>query len=189
MKIRLDLLLALGLLAACRDEQAAAPEPVAMTAEAVGFYCQMNLLEHPGPKAQIHLKDGIAPLFFSQVRDAIAYQRMPEQAAEIAAIYVSDMADASWDDPGAENWMALPDALLVIDSNRAGGMGAPEIVPFSDEAAAQAYMAEYGGRLVRLDQIADADVLSAADKPNDHGAAEEGDYAARLRALAIPSEE
>ncbi|WP_409998019.1 nitrous oxide reductase accessory protein NosL, partial [Escherichia coli] len=25
-----------------------------MTEEALGHYCQMNLTEHPGPKAQVH---------------------------------------------------------------------------------------------------------------------------------------
>jgi nitrous oxide reductase accessory protein NosL len=29
-----------------------------MTEEAVGHFCQMELLEHPGPKAQAHL-DGL----------------------------------------------------------------------------------------------------------------------------------
>ncbi|MDZ4093708.1 MAG: nitrous oxide reductase accessory protein NosL, partial [Paracoccaceae bacterium] len=74
-------------LAACRED-APLPGPVAMTAEAVGHYCQMGILEHPGPKAQVHLDGLPAPLFFSQVRDAVAYQRMPEQSGRIIAIYV-----------------------------------------------------------------------------------------------------
>ena len=61
-------------LAACKEEQAALPLPVAMSGDALGFYCQMNLGEHDGPKAQVHLAGTPAPLFFSQVRHAIAYQ-------------------------------------------------------------------------------------------------------------------
>lgn len=86
------------LLAACRTETATLPDPVEVTAQTVGYYCQMNLLEHPGPQGQIHL-DGSpdAPLFFSQVRDVVAYQRMPEQSHAITAIYVNDMGAApSW---------------------------------------------------------------------------------------------
>ena len=83
------LILALCLLAGCRDE-AALPQPVSLTSEAVGYFCQMNILDHGGPKAQVHLDFG-PPLFFSQVRDALAYQRMPEQSAAIRAIYVNDM--------------------------------------------------------------------------------------------------
>ena len=184
----------LVLLAACRTGTET-PQPVAMTEESLGHYCQMNLLEHPGPKAQVHLKDMLGPLFFSQVRDAIAYQRMPEQAAEITAIYVSDMAAApGWDDPGADNWMALSDAVFVTGSDRDGGMGAPEVVPFSDPQAAEDFIRAHGGQAVRLDEIPDAELLAARDKPVQTGPAQtepapivddaEPDYAARLRALS-----
>jgi len=181
-------LLALGLLillAACKSEPDM-PPPVAMTPESVGHYCQMNVLEHPGPKAQVHLKDVLDPLFFSQVRDAIAYQRLPEQAAEITAIYVSDMARApSWDQPGSDNWVALDQAVFVIGSSRTGGMGATEAVPFSDRAAAQAFAAEYGGQVMALGGIPDAAILLAADKPGPVPAGPD-DYAARLRGLSQP---
>ena len=178
---------ALFLLAACRAEPDL-PPPAAMTAEAVGHYCQMNVLEHPGPKAQVHLKDVLDPLFFSQVRDAIAYQRMPEQAAEIDAIYVSDMAHApSWDQPGAENWVALDQAVFVVGSSRTGGMGAAETVPFSDPKAAQAFAAQFGGQVMTLQDIPDAEVLEAVDKPSTAPAGPD-DYTARLRALSQPAE-
>lgn len=177
---------ALILLAACRTEPDA-PPPVAMTPESVGHYCQMNVLEHPGPKAQVHLKDVLDPLFFSQVRDAIAYQRMPEQAAEIAAIYVSDMAHAvSWDQPGSDNWVALDRAVFVTGSSRTGGMGATETVPFSDPKAAQDFAAEYGGQVMALADIPDAAILLATDKPATAPAGPD-DYTARLRALSQPA--
>lgn len=93
--MRKALILALLLLPACRDEaEVAAPEPMTMTAEAVGYFCQMAVLDHAGPKAQIFLKDVLDPLFFGQVSDAVAFRRMPEQAGEIVAIYVSDMGAA-----------------------------------------------------------------------------------------------
>lgn len=57
-----------------------------MTPEPLGHFCKMNLLEHPGPKAQVFLEGNTAPLFFSQVRDAIAYMRGPEQVAPILAL-------------------------------------------------------------------------------------------------------
>ena len=61
-----------------------APPPVAMTPESVGHYCQMNVLEHPGPKGQIWLKDVLSPLFFSQVRDVVAL--VLESAVHVAAL-------------------------------------------------------------------------------------------------------
>lgn len=158
------------LLAACQPEAATSlPEPVAMTAASLGHYCQMNLLEHPGPKAQVHLAgmDG-KPLFFSQVRDAIAYQRMPEQNGVITAIYVSDMGKAeSWDEPGADNWIAADAAVYVTGATVQGGMGAPELVPFSSREKAQAFAAGHGGQLVTLKDIPDEEILAPVEFATD----------------------
>jgi copper chaperone NosL len=183
-------LLALTLLAlgACRDEVAALPDPVTMTAEAVGHYCQMNVLEHPGPKAQVHLVGLANPLFFSQVRDAIAYQRMPEQSHAIRAIYVSDMGGGTdWDNPGTDNWIMATTAHYVIGAAIAGGMGAPELVPFSTLSEAQAFARENGGRVAALTEIPDDLVLApvnldgAQPPPN---ADDDTDFQQRLRALS-----
>lgn len=174
-----------GLLGACREDDAMiVPAAVGMTEDSLGHYCQMALTEHPGPKAQIHLKGIAEPLFFSQVRDALAYQRMPEQSNEIAAIYVSDMAVApSWDDPGPSNWILADSVQFVVGSDAVGGMGADEIVPFSDMAAAQAYVAAHGGRIVGLDSISDAEVLSPGEATDAPSATDE-DYIKRLHNLS-----
>ena len=123
------------LLAGCRDEVAVvAPEPVAMTEEAVSHFCMMSLDEHPGPKAQIHLEGMPFPIFFAQVRDGIAYLKLPERSAGIAAVYVSNMSRApSWDAPGIGNWIAAEDAIFVVGADVTGGMGAPELAPFETE--------------------------------------------------------
>ena len=179
-------LVALLALAACREETAEIPPPVEMTATAVGYYCQMDLLEHPGPKAQIHLADVSAPIFFSQVRDALAYQRMPEQNNVITAIYVSDMDRApSWAEPGADNWVAAEAAWFVLGSSQAGGMGADETVPFSSEAGAQEFAKTHGGTVMRMGDIPDAAVLAPAGSPAAPIAApDDGDanYLERLKA-------
>lgn len=148
-------------LAACKEELASLPAAVEMPSDAVGHYCQMNLSEHPGPKAQVHLKGLDAPIHFAQVRDAMAYQRMPEQSHAIAVIYVNDMSVApSWEAPGTENWLAATSAYFVIGSDRTGGMGAPELVPFSGRDAAEDFAARHGGRVVDFTAIEDSDVLA-----------------------------
>ncbi|GLK64699.1 MULTISPECIES: nitrous oxide reductase accessory protein NosL [Paracoccus] len=176
-------------LAACREEVAQNTDPVELNAETLGHFCQMNLLEHPGPKAQVHLK-GLpgTPLFFSQVRDAIAYARMPEQSHPILAIHVNDMArpGASWDEPGQGNWIAAGDAFYVLGSSRMGGMGAPEAVPFSSRAAAEQFAAAHGGQVMRLNDIPDAMVLTPGDAAADSGS--EAEFQDRLRALNQPEE-
>lgn len=171
------------LLAACKDEVPQSLTPVALTPQAVGHYCQMNLLEHEGPKAQIHL-GGLpgAPLFFSQVRDAIAYARMPEQSHPILAIWVNDLGapGATWADPGADNWIDARTAHYVVGSSFAGGMGAPELVPFADRSAADAFARAHGGAVMALDAIPDEAVLAPVPMAGD----EDGDFARRLRALS-----
>lgn len=178
------LLALLLLLAACTEETAQNVDPVALTPQAVDHFCQMNVAEHEGPKAQIHL-DGLpgTPLFFAQVRDAIAYQRLPEQTHRILALWVSDMGHpgATWADPGPGNWIAAETAFFVIGSARMGGMGAPELVPFADADRATAFARANGGRVVTLDAIPDSAVI-APDTPAP--AADDADIRARLKALA-----
>lgn len=176
------LIVPLLVLAACRDETAERPGPAALTVEAVGYYCQMDLLEHPGPKGQAHLEGMPAPLFFSQVRDLVAYMRMPEQSHVVTIAYVSDMADpgATWDDPGATNWIAAADAIYVVGSDVTGGMGAPETVPFSTREAALAFAERHGGTVMALDDIPDDAVLAPVD---DGDAGAEADFLRRLEAL------
>lgn len=169
-------------LAACKEEVATLPAPVSMTAEAVGHYCQMDLLEHPGPKAQVHLDGMPYPLFFSQVRDALAYQRMPEQSHAIVAIFVNDMAVApSWEDTGADNWIDARTAFYVVGSTRAGGMGAPELVPFADKAEAEQFAAGNGGSVMSLSAIPDTEILAPATP--DAGIVAEDDDSDFLRRL------
>lgn len=171
------------LLAACKDEVAQDVTPLALTAEAVGHYCQMNLLEHEGPKAQVHL-EGLpgAPLFFSQVRDAIAYARLPEQSHAILAIWVNDMGapGATWAQPGAENWIEAEAAHYVVGSSREGGMGAPELVPFARAGDAAAFAAAHGGEVMALEAVPDAGVIApVALQPED-----DADFERRLKALS-----
>src|ERR1700682_4491751 len=92
-----------------RDQDAVnsvVPPPVALNRDAMGVFCGMNLLEHPGPKGQIITASRIDPFWFTSVRDNVAFKVMPDQPRDIRAIYVSDMARApSGEEPGARNWI------------------------------------------------------------------------------------
>jgi copper chaperone NosL len=159
-------LLLAGLVAACDAEQGAVapPAPIEVTREATGHYCGMLLVDHDGPKGQIHIAGREQPVWFSSVRDTIAFTRLPEEPRNIAAIYVHDMARArDWNQPELGSWTEARDAWFVIDSDRRGGMGAPEAVPFSDEQAAETFRSAHGGRLVRLDEIPDEYVLGPVE--------------------------
>ena len=159
------------LLAGCREDQASvAPDPVAMTDDALGHFCQMALSEMTGPKAQIFLDGQPFPIFFAQARDGIAYLKEPEKTAGILAFYVSDMSHAtSWDDPGADNWIAAKDAHFVVGADIKGGMGAPELVPFGDLSDARAFAASNGGLVMGLDSIPEDAVLGGVDFDSNEG--------------------
>lgn len=175
---------ALMLLSACKEEVVQSTAPQDMTPETLGHYCQMNLLEHPGPKAQVFLEGNAAPLFFSQVRDAIAYMRGPEQVAPILAVYVNDMGTtgATWDRPGEGNWIVADKAFYVLGSTRAGGMGAPEAVPFSSRERAEDFVLAEGGRVLTLADITDDMVLAPVETGANQGD-DDADFNGRLRAL------
>lgn len=138
------------------------PPPFELTADAVGTFCGMNLMEHSGPKGQIILKSRKAPVWFSSARDTIAFTLLPEEDKRIAAIYVSDMAKApEWNQPGINNWTDARTAHYVVDSAARSGMGTAEAVPFSDRAAAGRFAAANGGRVVGFKDIPSEYVLGS----------------------------
>jgi len=158
-------LLALVLLAACDDEVSRTlPSPLTLNDDAAGYYCQMVILEHDGPKGQLFLDGMIAPLWFSQVRDGLAYLKSPEQEGEIIVLYVNDMGKAvSYAEPGEDNWIDAREAFYVVGSDAIGGMGAPELVPFGTAKTAQEFAANHGGTVMKLDEISAETVLSPVE--------------------------
>ena len=167
-------ILAALVLAGCGDTSTPKSTPSAheLTAEAVGRYCGMNVLEHTGPKGQILLASQPEPIWFSSARDAVAFTLLPEEPKNIAAIYVSDMGKApSWEEPGPDNWVEARRAFYVIGSSARGGMGAAETVPFATEAAAKRFAAENGGQVVGFADIPPDYVLGAGAENGDACAA------------------
>lgn len=184
---RLALLALCAFLAACQQDEAQDTTALPMTAETTGFFCQMNLLEHPGPKAQIHLEGYPAmPIYFSQVRDGIAFLRLPEKLAPVLKVWVSDMGapGASWEVPGEANWIAAEDAVYVLNSRREGGMGLAEVVPFGDPARARDFAAEWGGEVVAWDAIPDSVIAAPAEAEDTADGSADADFDARLKALS-----
>lgn len=170
------------LLSGCNDQKTAEapPPPQEMTAAAIGRYCGMNVMEHPGPKGQIILASQKEPVWFSSARDAISFTLLPEEPKDIRAIYVSDMAKATnWENPGATNWVDANQASFVIGSRMKGGMGGEEAVPFSDKAAAEKFAAENGGRVVVFAEVPKNYVLGGTAETTssvEHGRGPDGGH-------------
>lgn len=159
----IPLLLLLALLACGKNEQASAPPPPKPIAgNSIAEFCNMALSEHSGPKGQIFVNKRAEPYWFASVRDTFAFVMLPEEPKDITAIYVSDMGKAkNWDQPDV--WTDARKAVFVIASRKRGGMGEDEAVPFSDEAAAQAFVAENGGRTVHFDDMPKDYILPNGD--------------------------
>lgn len=169
MKYLTLLCLALSL-HACGDQETAQPDrsPIALSDDAIGHFCGMQVSEHDGPKGQVFLKGQESPLWFISVRDSLAYSRMPDEKYKISTIYVSDMGKAeSWDQPGDDAWIRAEDAWYVADSSRTGGMGMAEFVPFSDKAKAEEFIVSYGGILTKMQEIKTDALLGSNDMDKD----------------------
>ncbi len=156
-------------LAACQnDGSAAVPRPQEISDDATAEFCGMSLAEHAGPKGQVFLKGSSKPLWFASVHDTFAYMMLLGEAQRVAAVYVNDMGKAkTWAKPEPGTWVDARKAVFVIDSARRSGMQEDEAVPFSDAAAANAFLTRYGGRIVGFAEMPRSYVLSdAGDAPS-----------------------
>ena len=161
--LRICVLLLMLLLAACEKPLIIdVPPAQQLTRAANGYYCLMTVVNHSGPKGQIILTDQSESLWFTSVRDTISFTLSPEEPKNISVIYVNDMTNADWNDPGADNWIDAREAWYVLDSNRAGGMGAPEAVPFSLKEAAESFASQQGGNVYDFASIPEEYILQSA---------------------------
>jgi len=153
-------------LGACDDDKTVdIPKPVELTRDDISHFGRMIVEDHKGPRGQIHLRDRKKPLWFSSVRDTIAFTMLPEESKRIAAIYVNDMGRATWDRPEPGTWIDARTAAYVIGSRRRGGMGAPEAVPFGKSEAAAKFAAKFGGRVVKFGEIPRDYILGSSPMP------------------------
>jgi len=161
---KLSLLLLIFFLAACEKNQPGEMPPAeTLTRDAIGYYCLMTVVNHGGPKGQIILSNNPEAIWFSSVSETIFFYRSPEEPKNIAAVYVNDMShadinindvsDANWNVPGINNWIDAYEAWYVVGSDRVGGMGAPEAVPFSTEEKAALFASQQGGKIYRFAEI------------------------------------
>ncbi len=171
--MRLLCILLLAVLAACDGaETAEAPPPQELTGDVIGAFCGMYVAEHPGPKGQVFLGNKEEPLWFPSVRDTIAYLMLPEQQDEVVGVYVNDVAQLEdWDKPDPGTWIAAADAWYVVGSDRTGGLGLPEIAPFSTLAAATDFAAAHGGTTMRLAEIPPSEVYDLVGQSETEGQA------------------
>lgn len=111
----------------------------------------MLLSDYPGPKAQIFYADQSKPSFFCDTMELLSTLLAGEQVRAIRAAYVQDMAKADWDHPEG-HWTDARTAFYVFGSKRKGSMG-PTVGSFAQEADAQHFAAENGGKVLAFSAI------------------------------------
>lgn len=132
------------------------PDPQEITP---GTFCALDgmlLLDYPGPKAQLHYDQG-PPDFFCDTMEMFATYLEPEQKKRIVAIYTQDMGKADWTKPQG-HWIDARTAFYVTGSRRAGSMG-PTLGSFAREEDARAFVKQYGGQVLRFDQVTPESVV------------------------------
>jgi len=173
------LLLSLLSLGGCLPEDdTVLPAPQELTQDAVGYYCQMTVADHPGPKAQIFLRNSDKPVWFPSVRDAFAFLMLPGEAKTVKAIFVSkvqinDRGEVlNWEKSAPAHWINGKEAIYVIESRKKGGMNLNEVVPFSDKTSALKFINKYAGRIVTFSEVS-ADYIFADPGGEQQNGAEE----------------
>ena len=127
------------------------PQPVEITSATACELDGMLLADYPGPKAQVHYVGTAAPVYFCDTVELFAALLRPEQVRAVAAAYVQDMGRTDWDRPRGQ-WIDARQAVYVRGSKRLGSMG-PTLASFAQEADAQAFIAQWGGQMLRYAEI------------------------------------
>jgi copper chaperone NosL len=154
------LLVLLAALTGCeRKQELAAAFPQSVTADTACAVDGMLLLNHPGPKAQIVHSDGTRT-FYCDVREALEARHDPEQGHTVAQVFVQPMDGRDWA-ARPDGWAELERLHLVLGSRRMGHMG-PTVVPFRQRAAADAFSAAEGGRVLAAAELTGAVVTAYA---------------------------
>jgi nitrous oxide reductase accessory protein NosL len=112
--------------------------------------CGMYPERYPRWAAQLIFADGAA-LFFDSPRELFLFLLDMDQyhdahgPDEVERAYVSDAVDGQW--------VSIADAYFVQGSRVSGPMRGPDLPAFANAGAAEAFVAEQGGSLIRLEQI------------------------------------
>jgi len=142
-----------GLLSGCNEKnsETASFAPVDIDRSTSCELDGMLLADYPGPKAQIHYADQAQPAFFCDTLELFNTLLAGEQVRAIRAVYVQDMGQAQWDAP-VGHWIDAKSGFFVVGSQRHGSMG-PTIASFAQEADANQFTTEYGGKILHFADI------------------------------------
>ncbi|MFC1747639.1 nitrous oxide reductase accessory protein NosL [Pseudomonadota bacterium] len=137
-------LITFALVSGCSEnaDDSATSEPVNLTREAFCLLDGMILLDHPGPKGQVVLKNGERH-YFCDTKGLFSVLHDPNYKNKIDQAFVQDFGKRKWDSY-KDRWIEANLAFFVMDSRRIGAMG-PTLASFGGRTDAEAFANEFGG--------------------------------------------
>ncbi|WP_394203886.1 nitrous oxide reductase accessory protein NosL [Shewanella waksmanii] len=114
--------------------------------------CGMMIKKYPGPKGELMLKSGELTPKFCSTRDMFTFALQPENQRQVSQLFVHDMAKTDWDAPSDNHFIDATQAWYVYGTSRKAVMGSA-VAPFSTKQAAEEFAKQYGGAVLRYDQI------------------------------------
>ena len=128
--------------------------PVEIAAGDECHLCGMYITQFSGPKGEAYVRGNPQALKFCSTRDLFSYILQPDVKTIAREIYVHDMGKT--DLPGlsmrASYFTDARSAYYVINTPLKGAMG-HIIASFAKKEDAEAFIAKFGGKLLRFDDI------------------------------------
>ena len=113
--------------------------------------CGMWITKYPGPKGQVHLKSGDVVKFCST--RCMTCNTLLLNQADVEAWLMQDAEKMDWSGHDAdEPHLNAEAAWFVLGSSKKATMG-PSLAPFATKEAAEAFQAEFGGKLLRFEDL------------------------------------
>ncbi|MDX9700668.1 MAG: nitrous oxide reductase accessory protein NosL [Rhodocyclaceae bacterium] len=155
------------LLTACSGSTPDSARPAAVDFSAEDT-CVLNGLrpsDHPGPKAQLHLRGHEGPLFYCDTVEALHTLLVATPPQAVLAAYVQDTAAIDWHATHG-HWIDARRAVYVNGASRIGPLGRT-LVSFAERGAAERFIQEYGGQLLAFEDITPDHVVIDGDALHD----------------------
>jgi len=139
-----------GLIGCGGEEVALEIAPVDITRAHACALDGMTVIDHHGPKAQILRRDGSRALFCN-AREALGELLDPARSKKVTATWLQALDEHPWKSH-PDGWVLAGELFIVSGSSKMGSMG-PTLAPFVSRVKAEKFVANYGGRIYRLEQI------------------------------------
>jgi nitrous oxide reductase accessory protein NosL len=152
------------------DGTTTAPAAMTLTDGDTCEVCGMNIVNHPGPSAEIFYPDHQPsghenPARFDSTWEAFQYDfERADRGWERSVMYVTDYSAVEYElfsfrdttgistHPDASAFAPADDVTFVANSEVVGAMGR-DLIGFGDEGDASSFRDEYGGELVTVDEV------------------------------------